>query len=659
MSDARILIVEDEGIEALDIQQRLRSLGYPTPEFVFSGEEALRKAEETSPDLVLMDIMLHGEIDGVATAEQIKSRFGIPVVYLTAYADEDTLQRAKITEPYGYIVKPFRERELHIAVDMALYKHRTERRLRESEKWLATTLRSIGDAVIATDGNGLVTFMNPVAEQLTGWGLEEASHRELTEVLNIINMNSRARAENPVARVLEEGFTVGLANHTLLVARDGTEIPIDDSAAPIIDDRGAIIGVVLVFRDVTERMRAEAALRESEERYRALAERLRELDDRKNDFMAVLSHELRNPLACIRNALTILGQVKPSGQQARRAKDIIERQVGQLSRLVDDLLDVTRITQNKIQLQRQRLELNELVRQVIEDHRPLFDRNSVRLEATFCPSAIFLHADRARLVQVVGNLLHNAAKFTPSGGQTRVSVETDAPRGRAIVRLADTGVGMTPELISRLFQPFIQADATLDRTRGGLGLGLALSKRLLELHGGDMSASSPGAGLGSEFVVSLPLASEGPPTEEPRAAPADTPRRSRRVLIVEDYVDIAETLRELLDLGDHTVAVAYNGPDGIAKAREFHPEVLLCDIGLPHMTGYDVARAFRADDTLCDTYLVALTGYALPEDLRQATEAGFDYHLAKPVDLEELSRVLTQLPDRHKRVDGAEHGPDS
>jgi PAS domain S-box-containing protein len=257
MPDDRILIVEDEGILALDIQQRLARLGYPLPDIASTGKEAIQKAAEGCPDLILMDIMLPGEIDGVTAAEMIHARSDIPVIYITAYADEDTLRRAKITEPYGYIVKPFKERELHITIDMALYKSKMERKLRESEKRWATTLKSIGDGVIATDRGGLVTFMNAVAEGLTGWKLEEILGRKLTDVFSIINRDTRQPAENPVARALLEGAIVGLANHTLLITRDGREIPIDDSAAPIKDDQGNISGVILVFRDITERDRAE------------------------------------------------------------------------------------------------------------------------------------------------------------------------------------------------------------------------------------------------------------------------------------------------------------------------------------------------------------------------------------------------------------------
>jgi PAS domain S-box-containing protein len=257
MANANILVVEDEGIVAMDIQNRLKNLGYDIPAIVFSGKEAIKKAEETRPDLVLMDIRLKGDVDGIEAAEQIRARFDIPVVYLTALTDEDTLQRAKVTEPYGYIMKPFEERELHSTIETALYKHEMESKLKESERWLATTLRSIGDAVMATDKKGLITLMNPVAEALTGWKQEETLGKDLTEVFNIINEQTRTLTESPVTRVIREGVVVGLANHSMLIAKDGREIPIDDSAAPIRDGKGNITGVVLVFRDISERKRAE------------------------------------------------------------------------------------------------------------------------------------------------------------------------------------------------------------------------------------------------------------------------------------------------------------------------------------------------------------------------------------------------------------------
>ena len=272
MAEAQILVVEDERIIAEHIVQSLQSLGYGVSAVASSGEEAIRKAEENSPDLVLMDIVLTGEINGIESADQIWSRFNIPVIYLTAYADEKTVERAKITGAFGYIIKPFDDRELHTSIEMALYKHKMENKLKEREEWLSTTLASIGDAVIATDTKGCVIFMNPVAQSLTGWKQEDVEGRPVKEVFHIINEETRKPAEDPVTRVLQEGVVVGLANHTVLIAKDGTEIPIDDSGAPIRDDKGNMLGVVLVFRDISERRKTEEAVRESEEKYRTLFE---------------------------------------------------------------------------------------------------------------------------------------------------------------------------------------------------------------------------------------------------------------------------------------------------------------------------------------------------------------------------------------------------
>ncbi|MCK4619311.1 MAG: PAS domain S-box protein, partial [Desulfobacterales bacterium] len=274
MSNSRILIVEDEGIIAKDIQSTLNRSGYSVIGIASSGEEAIKKAMEIHPDLVLMDIVLEGAMDGVEAAEHIRDHFDIPVVYLTAYSDDTTLQRAKITEPSGYILKPFQEKELYTTIEMALYKHTMQGKLKESEQWLATTLKSIGDAVIATDTGKLITFMNPVAEALTGWKQEEAIGKPLKDVFKIINEKTGKQADDPVAKVLMEGVIVGLANHTVLIAKDGTKKPVDDSSAPIRDDKGKIIGVVLVFRDISERKIAVEQLRASEERHRSVVDNI-------------------------------------------------------------------------------------------------------------------------------------------------------------------------------------------------------------------------------------------------------------------------------------------------------------------------------------------------------------------------------------------------
>jgi PAS domain S-box-containing protein len=436
----------------------------------------------------------------------------------------------------------------------------------------------------------------------------------------------RASAAFPLHR---EGRPVGALT---LYATGPSAFDLDQ--VRLLEALGADLSYALDAMDL-ERRRAEAetALRESERS-------LRESDQRKNEFLAVLSHELRNPLAPIRNSLHILEHVPPGGDQARRAQIIIDRQVDQLVRLVDDLLDLTRVSRNKIRLECQVLELNDLVRRTLEDYRSQFEKNEIGIEAGYAPEAIYVNADGARIAQVVGNLLQNAAKFTGRGGSTRVTVSMDPEERQAVLRVADTGVGMAPEVLARLFEPFVQADTTLDRSKGGLGLGLALVKGLVELHQGSVTAHSPGLGKGSEFVVRLPLADSESSVPQPAAT---FTRSRRRVLVIEDNIDAADSLRALLSLSDHEVDVAHTGPEGIAKAREFCPDVVLCDIGLPGMDGYEVARAFRSEDRLKNTYLVALSGYALPEDMERAREAGFERHLAKPPDLKMLEQMLANV----------------
>ena len=294
---SRLLIVEDEGIVALNIQTRLEGLGYNVVASVSSGEEAIQVAGETRPDLILMDIKLDGKVDGIEAAAEIRRLFQLPVVYLTAYTNDDTLNRAKLTEPYGYILKPFEARDLCTTIEVALYKYQMEQQLREREQWLATTLRSIGDAVITTDTEGLVTFMNPVAEALTRWSLEEVIGNDLTQVFQTINEKTRAVVQNPVLLALQQGITVGLDNHTLLVTKDGAEIPIDDSAAPIKDEVGKILGAVLVFHDNIEKQQSEARLQKNNERLEAEVAKLSEQLSQANAQLRQMEEQLRIEMA--------------------------------------------------------------------------------------------------------------------------------------------------------------------------------------------------------------------------------------------------------------------------------------------------------------------------------------------------------------------------
>ncbi len=413
-----------------------------------------------------------------------------------------------------------------------------------------------------------------------------------------------------------------------VIRPDGTERVVLEHAVFVFDEAARPVRIVGAVLDITERKRVEEALREA--------------DRRKNEFLGVLSHELRNPLAPVRNALWLLDHTDADSTKASRAKEVMNRQFAHLSRIVDDLLDVTRITRGKIHLQKARLDVVELVLRTAEDHRTIFAAREVTLGAQLPRYAIWIDADPTRVAQAVGNLLHNAVKFTDAGGHVEVSVARDAPSSvRVAVR--DDGGGIAPELLGRVFEPFTQADDSLHRTRGGLGLGLSLVKGLVELHGGSVEARSDGPGRGAELVLRLPLAPEQRVFHgAPRGAVGAMP--SRRVLVVEDNADAAELLREMLEMWGHEVAMAADGRAGLERARAFRPDVVLCDIGLPVMDGYEVARAIRADPSIASTFLVAVTGYALPEDERRAAEAGFVRHLGKPVPIEVLEEVLATAP---------------
>jgi PAS domain S-box-containing protein len=459
--------------------------------------------------------------------------------------------------------------------------------------------------------------VNPAFERLTGLTREQAVGHTVRELLTgiepewIERYGEVARTRRPVRF---EGWSGSLGRYFEVVAFSPEE---GQFAA--------------LFFDVTERRAAEQALRDA--------------DRRKDEFLALLSHELRNPLAPIVAGLHVLEQPEAGGAAAHRAQAVIRRQVGHLVRLVDDLLDVTRVTRGKVHLRRTRVDLGAVVAQTAEDNAAVFADRGVALDVAAAPRPLRVDADAARVSQVLGNLLQNAAKFTPRGG--RVSIAVAEESGRAVVRVRDTGVGIPGDVLPRLFQPFTQAESSLARTRGGLGLGLALVKGLVELHGGNVRAESDGEGKGAQFTVELPL--EGVVTAAVVPALAPTGPR-RRVLVVEDNEDAAETLADVLRLGGHEVEVARDGTEGLRRAAEWRPEAVLCDIGLPGIDGYEVARRLRAESAGKRTLLVALTGYALPEDLRRAREAGFDAHLAKPARLEEIEAILTRA--ERPRIDG-------
>jgi PAS domain S-box-containing protein len=754
----------------------------------------------------------------------------------------------------------------------------------EERERLRVTLHSIGDGVITTDTEGKVTFLNPVAEALTGWSEQEgACGAPVTTVFNIINEQSRRPAVNPVVKALREGRIVGLANNTVLIAKDGTERPIADSAAPIRHRDGNVAGVVLVFRDVSEQRRAEEvarknreilqlvhkigrighwewnsltdenkwspeiealyglspggfeggyqgwsklvhpddlpraeedvrralqtgeyfsefrviwpdgcvhcletrahvfkdghdkpvrimgvnmditqrkqqeeALRASEQRWRTMAEALpnlvwtdlpdgqcdwlssqwgkytgipenellgltwlervihpddrertlacwqaacadkadydleyrirrydgeyhwfktrgvpvrdqqgkivywfgtctdiedvkrleaalREADRRKNEFLATLAHELRNPLAPLRTGLQIL---RLANERAAReqAREMMERQIGQLIRLVDDLLDISRISRDRLELRKARVSLASVVENAVETARPFIDSKGHSLNVTLPSQTVYLDADLTRLAQVFWNLLNNSAKYTDPGGRIELSAECQADE--VVVTVRDSGIGIPPEAIPKLFVIFSQVDHSLERSQGGLGIGLALVKGLVEMHRGDVEAHSAGVGRGSEFVVRLPLAPgdsrvENVPTSEGRAA-----LLRRRILIVDDNRDAASSLAMLLSLLGQDTRTAHDGLEALDVAAAFRPDVVLLDIGMPKLNGYDAARRIRQEPWGQTVVLVALTGWGQEDDRLRSREAGFNSHMVKPVDPTALEKLLASWTPR-------------
>jgi PAS domain S-box-containing protein len=391
------------------------------------------------------------------------------------------------------------------------------------------------------------------------------------------------------------------------------------------DEAGRAVRFDGVTLDVTEQKAIEDALREAARR--------------KDDFLALLGHELRNPLAAIRNSLALLERPQVTAEAALKARRMMVRQLAQLTRLVDDLLDVSRISRGKIELKRDTFDIAQLVRSTVEDHRTAAETRGLRLSAEVAASPLFVHADAARVGQALGNLLQNALKFSQKGGAVHVRLARSGDA--AELEVVDEGIGMDTHTLQTVFEPFRQ----VDHRRGGLGLGLSVARRLVELNGGTLGASSAGLGKGSRLSMALPLSDHAPvaaPPPEPEPVPTSASRR--RVLIVEDNADAAESLAAFLELIGHEVSVAGDGKTGIERARSLSPDIVLCDIDLPVLDGYEVAAALRREPALRGTYLVAMTGYGQAEDKRQARERGFDAHLTKPTDPADLERLLARLP---------------
>jgi two-component system CheB/CheR fusion protein len=483
---------------------------------------------------------------------------------------------------------------------------------------------------VTLDRTGKIREVNHVLARLLGLerrrlvervfaDLVVPSHREMLSVL----------IDNALA-------STGPAACDLDLFHEGRVVPVRMTAAFI---RRGTPTILIACEDISDRRASESELAHT-----AMA--LREANRRKDDFIAMLSHELRNPLSPIRTSIGVLRLAAPGSEHARAAIDIIDRAAAHPSRLVDELLDVSRARYGKIQLRRAPVELGSLLRRVVDDHRGGIAAARLRLVESLDTQELWVDGDEARLVQIFSNLLNNAEKFTAAGGTISISLDHD--RDHAVVAVRDSGVGITTDLIAELFEPFAQAPQALDRRRGGLGLGLALVKQLVELHEGTVEIRSAGLGKGTTVVVRIPAVAAREAIAVAKKAVRGQPRR---ILIVEDHTDTAESLRRALVLQDHDVDVAGTAHEALAKLAASRPHVVFCDLGLPDMDGYALAMRIRASEPLRGPYLVALSGYAREEDVARAKQAGFHRHLAKPARLEEIEEILATLPDSAGTLD--------
>jgi PAS domain S-box-containing protein len=436
------------------------------------------------------------------------------------------------------------------------------------------------------------------------------------------------RAREALDRALAERTDYGVEYR--VNRSDGSQCWVAASGRGRYADDGAVLGMTGVMRDITAKKREEQALREA--------------DIRKDEFLATLAHELRNPLAPLRTSLEILRQEGISEEGKESATMVMLRQVNQMVALVNDLIDISRISTGRIELNREPVALATVVESALEISRPLIDARRHYLSLELPINATYLDVDKTRVAQILSNLLNNAAKYASPNGRIRLSAAVEGEQ--VAVTVADTGIGIEPEMLSRVFEMFVQVDKRLERTEGGLGVGLTLARRLAELHGGTLEARSAGLGHGSEFILRLKTAAPAPMGTPPGAAIArKQERRHRRILVVDDNVDHADSLASLLRLEGHEVHAAYDGLEAIDAVMERHPEVVLLDIGMPGLNGYEAARRIRALNHADDMLLIALSGWGQPKDRRLSQEAGFDHHLVKPVDSAVLQRVM--LEDRN------------
>ena len=509
----QILVVEDEMAIARDIRECLENLGYAVPAIATSGASAIEAATQLRPDLVLMDIRLKGEMDGTQAAGQIWTRLQIPIVYASGHSDTSTLQRAKATAPFGYILKPIEERELFVAIETALQRFELDKELQAREKWLSTILQGIGDAVIVVDPQGRVKLINLVAERLTGWTQAEAMGKAIAQVMPLIHEQTRRSIEHPTTAALQAGTAVYLSEQILLIAKDGREILISDSAAPLRNDSDAITGAVIVFRNLTERQlitERNLAIERAEQLESQMAE-LERLNQLKDDFLSTVSHEMRTPLTNIKMSVqmleVVLGQqglltaeTNPSADSITRYLRILRNQCQQELSLVNDLLDMQHLDAATYPINLTEIYLQDLIPRSIECFQDRTEQRQQSLQIAIDSDLPPLVSDWSSLSRILSELVNNACKYTPPGGKITVTAELSVA-GRIQVQVSNTGVEIPAAELPRVFDRFYRVPSTDRWQQGGTGLGLALIQKLVTYLGGSIRVES-GAGQ-TCFMVEL------------------------------------------------------------------------------------------------------------------------------------------------------------
>ena len=516
---------------------------------------------------------------------------------------------------------------------------RTAGALRQSEERFRALYGALPVAAFVCDRNAVIQNYNPRAVELWGREPEIGVEKHCGSMkLWLPNGTLLPHAQSPMMEVLRTG--TACRNVELFIERpDGSRLPVTVNFCALRNAQGEVEGAVASFDDITERKKNEEALHDA-------VERLAMADRQKDEFMAVLAHELRNPLAPIKSAAQVLRLARIDDPTVIRAQGIIERQANHMIRLVDDLLDISRLQNGKVRLQRENVNLSVAVSNALESCRPFImaQNHEVTLNVQRTPP-VYFDADPARVEQIVGNIISNAAKYTPPNG--RIQVSAAAENGMAVIRVKDNGAGIEPSMLGRVFDVYTQVVQSLERSQGGLGLGLKLVRELVRLHGGTVEAKSEGLGKGSEFIVRFPQVAEAPVAEVvPEKSSRSTPRR---ILLVEDNPDIRDAMEMLLTMNGHTLEMAVDGREGVEKALASARDLCLIDIGLPIFNGYEVAKKIRAQSGGDKIVLIALTGYGKAEDKQKAHEAGFDDHLTKPVDAEYLIALLNNL-EKYQRT---------